>query len=302
MNDEESSNQINRRRGYIPAACVRYIERLQRKSNQLDIGDRRTTTYERGMYRATWVIAIAAVLTFGAAVIQAVIFSRQLDAMRDADRTTRESFSAVQRPFVTALSLSFSKQNYGAATPQYWLFVTALENSGNTPTKAMTVTSSVSFDTPIVPDTPPDPAELKVGDENLPMVTDYFIGPHGKIGVDAISLHFKTMEEMAKSRLDFFVYGIARYRDQFSGTDERVTKFCFVVTPFIRDGFADPQNRRLCHHWNCGDKEDCERDKKSYEADFLEVRKSNPNAAVVKRPIPIASIIPFFPIPLIQAQ
>ena len=42
--------------------------------------------------------------------------------MRQADQTTRESFSAVQRPFITAIGLNFSQQGYGASTPQYWLF------------------------------------------------------------------------------------------------------------------------------------------------------------------------------------
>jgi hypothetical protein len=109
------------------------------------------------------------------------------------------------------------------------------------------------------------------------------------------------MDEMAKSRLNFFIYGVARYHDQFFNTTERVTKFCFVVIPFVRDGIADPQNHGLCHHWNCGD-EDCDRDKKNYEADLRAVLKNNPEAAVIKRPIPIASIVPFFPIPLIQVK
>jgi hypothetical protein len=250
----------------------------------------------------TAVLAIVAYFQLDAMHSTDKAIHNQLEAMKEADRTTRESFSAVQRPFITALGLDYSQQGYGSNTPQYWLFTTHLENSGNTPTKGMTVTSSVSFDIPIVPDTPPDPTDLVKDDENPPMVTDYFVGPRGKIGVDAISLHFKTLDEMAKSRLDFYVYGIARYRDQFSGTEERVTKFCYVVVPFVRNGVADPQNRRLCHHWNCGDKEDCDRDRRSYEADLREVRKSNPNATIVKRPIPLASIIPFFPIPLIKAQ
>ncbi len=106
---------------------------------------------------------------------------------------------------------------------------------------------------------------------------------------------------MAKARLNFFIYGIARYRDQFSNSTERVTKFCFVVTPFVRNGIADPQNHLPCHHWNCGD-EDCERDKKNYGADLRAVLKDNPKAAVIKRPIPIGSIVPYFPIPLIKAN
>lgn len=247
---------------------------------------------------ATAAFALVAALGSACAVI---IGYWQWSTMTESNLINREAFGAVQRPFITTAGLNFSQQGYGTATPQYWAFATTLENSGNTPTKFMTVTSSVSFDTPIVPNTPPDPAELKTGDENLPMVSDYFIGPHGKIGIDAISLHNKTMEEMANARLNFFIYGIIHYRDQFSNSIERVTKFCFVVTPFVRNGVADPQNRLPCHHWNCGD-EDCERDKKNYEADLRAVLKENPKAVVTKRPIPIGAIIPYFPIPLIKAN
>ena len=54
--------------------------------------------------------------------VLALVAIWQWSAMRQADQTTRESFSAVQRPFITAIGLNFSQQGYGASTPQYWLF------------------------------------------------------------------------------------------------------------------------------------------------------------------------------------
>jgi hypothetical protein len=146
----------------------------------------------------------------------------------------------------------------------------------------MTVTSSVSFSVPIVPDSPNDPMELKrQPSEAYPTVTDHFVGPHGKIGIDAISLVAKALEEMAERRSDFYVYGTARYNDQFADTSQRSTKFCFVVRPFKGPNGLSLNNHGLCHHWNCGD-EDCDRDKRNYEMERMEVLKQNPKAVEVK--------------------
>jgi hypothetical protein len=238
----------------------------------------------------TAVLAIVGAVTAGVAFVQ-------WRALLKADGTTREAFTAVQRPFVVAVNLEANQDQ-----PPYWTFRTILENTGSTPTKNMTVTSAASFSVPILPDSPADPAELKKQpSEPYPTATDHFIGPHGKVAIDAISLVTKTLEDMADQRADFFVYGIARYNDQFGETKERSTKFCFVVRPFKGLNGLSLNNRGLCHHWNCGD-EDCDRDKLKYEAERTAMLQANPKAAEISRPIPIASVIPFYPTPLIKAQ
>jgi hypothetical protein len=243
-----------------------------------------------------WLVIWTAVLAIVAAVTAGVGYV-QWRALLKTDATTREAFTAVQRPFIIASSLAAVQD-----LPAYWSFQTILENTGSTPTKNMTVTSAVSFSVPILPDSPADPGELKKqSDEAYPTVTDHFIGPHGKVAVDAISLITKTLEEMAEKRADFFVYGIARYNDAFAETDQRSTKFCFVVRPYKGQNGLTLQNRGPCHHWNCGD-EDCERDKRKYEEERSEFLKKNPKAVEIVSPIPIAAIIPFYPIPLIKAQ
>lgn len=238
----------------------------------------------------TAVLAVVAAGTAGVGVIQ-------WKALLKTDGTTREAFTAVQRPFIIATDLAAIQD-----IPAYWTFKTILENTGSTPTKNMAVTSAVSFSVPVLPDSPDDPGELrKVPSEAYPTITDHFIGPHGKIAVDGISLITKTLEDMADKRADFYVYGIARYNDQFAETVERSTKFCFVVRPYKGQTGLTLQNRGLCHHWNCGD-EDCLRDKRKYEEERAEFLKRNPAAKVVVRDIPIAAIIPFYPMPLVKAQ
>lgn len=243
-----------------------------------------------------WLVIWTAVLAIVAAITAGVGYV-QWKALLKTDGTTREAFTAVQRPFIIATGLAASQD-----LPGYWSFQTILENTGSTSTKNMTVTSAVSFSVPMLPDSPDDPGELKkLSSEAYPTVTDHFIGPHGKVAVDAISLITKTLEEMADKRADFFVYGIARYNDQFAETAERSTKFCFVVRPYRGPNGLTLQNRGPCHHWNCGD-EDCQRDKRKYEEERVEFLKHNPAAREVARDIPIAAIIPFYPIPLIKAR
>jgi hypothetical protein len=251
----------------------------------------------RWLVRWTAALAIVGIATVVVGGITAGVAYVQWKALVKTDNTTREAFTAVQRPFIIATDLDAVQ-----GQPPYWTFRTILENTGSTPTKNLTVTSSVSFSVPILPDSPTDPAELSPQTtEPYPTVSDYFLGPHGKATVDAITLISKTLEDMADQRADFFVYGIARYNDEFAETQERSTKFCFVARPFKGPNGLSLHNRSLCHHWNCGD-EDCERDKRKYEVERAEVLRKNPNAREMNKPIPLAAIIPFYPTPIIKAQ
>lgn len=296
-NESGAGKEHNKWLGYVGAIVVGFIMGLRnnpkRQSNGKVEQEDPLVQYTKKLGRATQALVLVGILSFGAALLQ-------WSALRDANRTTRESFSEVQRPFITATGLNITQQAYGATSPQYWEFQTTLENSGNTPTKNMTVTSSVSFSVPVVPDTGPDPANLTASEHPRPMSTDYFIGPRGKVGIWALSLHFKTAQEMAQSRSDFYIFGIARYWDQFSDTPERLTKFCFVVRPVIVSGNTQ-FGFDLCHHWNCGD-EDCARDEQNYKSDLHTYLEKNPRAIEIKRDIPVATILPYFPIPEIKAQ
>jgi hypothetical protein len=245
---------------------------------------------------ARWLMTWTAVLALLGAVTAGVGFV-QWRALLKTDGTTREAFTAVQRPFIIATDLEAVQ-----TLPLYWTFRTVLENTGSTPTKNMTVTSAVSFSLPVLPDSPPDPKDLRaLSTEPYPTVTDHFVGPHAKITVEGVSLLTRTLEEMAEQRADFFVYGVARYNDQFAETTECSTKFCFVVRPYKGPNGLSLANRTLCHHWNCGD-EDCERDNRKYGEELREALRRIPKAAEVNRPIPLGAVIPFYPEPLLKAQ
>lgn len=90
MSDRSVTELPNNHRSRITAACVRFIKALQHKVNRIKSYSDRLDP----LTRATWVIALAGVLTFAAAVIQAWIFSGQLAAMRSTDHATQEAASA----------------------------------------------------------------------------------------------------------------------------------------------------------------------------------------------------------------
>lgn len=251
----------------------------------------------RRMVNWTAVLAVVGVVTVIVGGINVGVAYVQWKALLKADSTTREAFTAVQRPFIVANGLDATQD-----LPAYWSFRAILENTGSTPTKNMTVTSSVSLSVPILPDSPSDPLELKaIPDEPYPTITDHFVGPHGKVSIEAISLLTKTLEDMAEQRADFFVYGIARYSDQFAETQERSTKYCFVVRPYKGPNGLSLANRALCHHWNCGDA-DCDRDRRKYELERSDVLKRNPAAVETKKPLPVGAIMPFYPTPILKAR
>src|ERR1700691_4504816 len=139
-------------------AIVRIFRSLARQKNRRRAEQSHTAHQinERMMARWTrnvgWLTAALVLVSIVSACIfkwQLDVMQGQLGAMKTADQTTRESFTAVQRPFIIAVSLDVSGQNYGAAAtekPRYLEFQTTLENTGNTPTNNMRVISSVSFD------------------------------------------------------------------------------------------------------------------------------------------------------------
>jgi hypothetical protein len=86
MSHQDSSEQgKERRRGYIPAQCVRFIQNLQRRYDQGRPATNNENTYNKGIFIATCVIGLAGILGFLAALIQAFIFNKQLAAMKSTD-------------------------------------------------------------------------------------------------------------------------------------------------------------------------------------------------------------------------
>lgn len=190
--------------------------------------------------------------------------------IKDQAEATRESFVAVQRPFVTAKQLNAS----GSNMPANQLYEVILENTGSTPTKNLEVHVSFSFNLeeinsppsdnrnrPLFAPTDPEPTLLAKAHEWPP--ANLVIAPKGIARLPIGGPTISHLREMAKRRADGYVFGVAYYNDFFSGSKRHMTKFCFVVQPVLaqeqlQTGYG------LCQHWNCADDE-CAIDKQRYE-------------------------------------
>ncbi len=210
---------------------------------------------------ATWVIAFSAICS-------AVIAYYQWGALQHSDQTTRESFSAVQRAFVTGKDLQIVENPI-----LYWFFSIILENTGNTPTKNMEVCFKSGFSLTELNDTiprktpsfaPGDPEKICNQEKIVWPFQRIVLAPKGIIPVQGVGIPKKYIEEMAKNRSDGYIYGIAYYDDVFSGSKKHITKFCFVVIPVAEPDGTAKIERGLCQYWNCADDE-CDADKAAYD-------------------------------------
>jgi hypothetical protein len=195
-----------------------------------------------------WLVVWTAAL-FIATIANAVI-------LHSTDGKIKESYAAVQRPFVTARDIVIDQN----MMPGYWMFGVRFENSGNTPTSEMEFVSLGN----VIP--PNDPEEMF---RNPPPWVSKFpalIGPKAQdkpVGSQS-GLPIKTLEELAKSRGSYYIRGVVHYRDLFKDSAEHVTKFCFAVIPYM-DNFVLKSGTQRCLYWNCADNE-CKKDNERYEA------------------------------------
>ncbi|QLH69597.1 hypothetical protein [Rhodopseudomonas palustris] len=202
----------------------------------------------------TLVLSVSTILLFAATIYNAVV-------LHSTDEKIGESYTAVQRPFVTAKDVIVDEN----VMPGYWMFGVRFENNGNTPTYKMNYSSISSLSLPTDPeDAPRDPSQIVSKGTAL-------IGPKGQYLPEGTQsgILVKTAEELAASRGKYFIRGVARYRDLFKGSEEHITKYCFAVTPYLEGNILKAGIQR-CLYWNCADDE-CKEDKERYEAALKKV-------------------------------
>jgi hypothetical protein len=175
--------------------------------------------------------------------------------LHNTDEKIRESYAAVQRPFVTAKEVIIDPD----MLPGYWMFGVRFENSGSTPT------SEMEFVTIADRASPNDPEEAF---RNAPLGSKFpgLLGPKAQdipIGSQS-GLPAKSLEEMAKSRTAYYIRGVVHYRDLFKESTEHITKFCFAVLPYL-EGNQLKSGVQRCLYWNCADDE-CKKDRSRFDA------------------------------------
>ena len=200
----------------------------------------------------TWVLAIVGIWAL-------------ITASNDAAHQTgvvRESFTAIQRAFVTVTDVSidtFRHQIPNETGDLFWRFIPTIENSGTTPTKNMKWTTSGVVGGPIE-----DFNKLGIDIEAL--VKDNknawrygILGPRAKMNftysADHLELHESWNCQLAKNAASHVWQGVIRYNDIFPDTEEHVTKFCYVIRISDAGGTQTPHLQQCYGHKNCADDE-----------------------------------------------
>jgi hypothetical protein len=306
------SQPDNGRKGYITAACVRFIQKLQHKSEQTPANQNEKSSTDQALVRharntawATIVIAGASILTFGAALLQYFVFSDQLRVMKQADETTREAFTSAQRAFVVVTDLEQVSETVGDR--KGWMFNPQITNVGSTSTTnfefiEITSGNSLQIETNYewsseryreaclarLIASPADPDAFfsakprrPVGTVNV-QINRTNLGPKDFTKPTFLSSNdrfvstdlFKAIQD---KKISPFFYGEIRYNDIFHKTKKHVTKYCYGLFGIRGDGTpsGSPVVSR-CSHWNCTDDE-CEGDRERFDAEIAEAAKRPDN-------------------------
>jgi hypothetical protein len=174
---------------------------------------------------ATWVIAGAGILTFGAALLQ-------WSSLKRTDETTREALTAAQRAFVSVKDTSYAKlPNYLATTPTGIRFIVAWANSGTTPTKSLVTHVSWEAFTPDIP------ANFDFPDRGGGPDTRVLIGPKSSINMASLDIPIDVFQAVQAGTHRLYIWGWADYNDIFQGTERHRTEFCsgILVTGSLSD-------------------------------------------------------------------
>ena len=176
-----------------------------------------------------------AITTVATIVIAAFTIVLARVSRRQAD-LTKESMIAGERAFVFAKDVR-AYYEFDKTTNQYnWRFRPIWENSGDTPTKNMTMhTRCMLLDDPLPP-----------GfnfDENTTITGKALIPPRSTIdgGISpthpAQAISPQDIADVQSGEKILYLWGWARYSDVFPNTQQHITRFCWFLTP-LGDPFA----------------------------------------------------------------
>jgi hypothetical protein len=214
----------------------------------------------------TRVIAVVGVLSICAAVLQ-------WRALLRTDETTRESFSAVQRAFITVTDVSVSRGNPdrypgGIQQSKFWMIGPIIENSGNTPTEHLRWMNALSVTLSPEQDADKVAVDIEKNASADPSPWNYgILGPKAKMTLDyAGNPAFLSdqvisgLPELDRKNGKILWQGVIRYHDIFPDTPEHLTKFCYFVRADRADAegngrIGTPYLTQCGGHTNCADDE-----------------------------------------------
>jgi len=141
----------------------------------------------------------------------------------------------------------------------FWRIRPLWINTGNTPTRKLRVCVKYELrDSPL----PTDTFQFTVDD-----MADGLLSPKGEVESNSFDIFGEDLAAVASGTKHFYAWGVARYRDVFPNTPERVTKFCCRANLITGDPHVGFDARANPFHisfvmdgpHNCAD-EDCGED------------------------------------------
>jgi hypothetical protein len=228
----------------------------------------------------TRVLAGAAVVSLIVAGVSLCAAFLQWGALRRADDTTREAFTAVQRAFVTVGDLAIAPVVGDQGKTDLWQVTPIIENSGNTPTKNLRYLFSTSIaDAKYFKDAPYINLVCAGGIPISNLVPDFnhvVIGPKSKLPTtffNAPGVSSGTVEQVRAGNSFVIVQGVIRYDDILSDTAHHITRSCFLFDrrqTIIKPD--DPLSFSMCSLYNCAD-EECEREERERPERLIKLGK-----------------------------
>jgi hypothetical protein len=170
--------------------------------------------------RWTKLIGIGTIIAAIVAVLAAVIFGRQLQAMLHANQDARESFIAGNRAFVFVHSFEADGITDGANQVIGWNIRVIFENTSNTPTRKLVVLINSEFNKT---DPPQDEFPPDVSGEIKSALA--VIRPHATSITGDINLTLDQIQQILDGQTKFFIWGWAEYNDIFEKTPCHRTRF-----------------------------------------------------------------------------
>lgn len=144
---------------------------------------------------------------------------RQIELTRKSIRDNRRQHEISNRAFIYAKSIDLSSVRNVQGVPLIYRVNVTWTNSGNTPTRSLTVeTNWATHEGDLPPDFPYAYQRAS---------TPVFLGPNAEAGGDTIEIPAWDVENAEQTPL--YVWGRACYWDIFPNTPLRETRFCYRV-------------------------------------------------------------------------
>jgi hypothetical protein len=192
------------------------LERIKRISDQADAKAQAQQAEWDRYNRREWRRFILETIGVTAAVIAAIFFYCQLQAMLEANGDNRFALIQSQRAWVFLKGLSYKTLYLDSTTQLLGISLTPIfMNDGNTP--AFSVGCSAKF----------EPTETLVKSDYLEDITPSDVGPRGEIDCPTHIITTAEMSAIRNKKARYFIGIHIKYRDVFNGTPPRYTYLCF---------------------------------------------------------------------------